>query len=248
VDRRESLAAGLLRPRSVGEIFAGALGCYRRYPALFTELTLAVVLPYALVVVLVGGGGLLGDQHRGALSLLSVFLLDSLIVGPLISALHMHAVVMIREDQDPHVGDMLMRGLRVLPTVAAAQIAAALGVAVGFVLLIVPGVILAVRWAVVAQTAAVEKVNWIGALGRSRDLTRGAFWHVLGVVVIVIVVDLVLTQVGRAVIGSSAEWVQALIGVAVESIVLSFAALSTAVLFFDLLARSSGSLDATPRA
>jgi hypothetical protein len=66
--------------------------------------------------------------------------------------------------------------------------------------------------------------------------------------VILIVTHLVLTQVGRAVVGSSAEWVQVLIGVVIESIALSFTALSTAVLFFDLLARTSGSLDGTASA
>jgi hypothetical protein len=84
----------------VGEVLAGVLRCYERYPALFIELTLAVVLPYALVVWLVSGRGLLGGGHRYASATLIVFLVETLIVTPLISALHMHALTVISQDRE----------------------------------------------------------------------------------------------------------------------------------------------------
>jgi hypothetical protein len=65
-------------------------------------------------------------------------------------------------------------------------------------------------------------------------------------VVVAVGVNLVLTRVERALIRCTAEWLQILIGVAVESIALSFAALSTAILFFDLLAPSPSRLRPPP--
>jgi uncharacterized membrane protein YfcA len=131
-----------------------------------------------------------------------------------------------------------------LPVVTAAQVVAGLCTGVGFFLLIVPGIVLLVRWTVVAQTAAVEDVNWIGALGRSWELTRRAYWHVLGVIALVGVISFAVSRVTYAIVSSSPDWVQILVGIVVETLALSFAALTTAVLFFDLLARSSQSLKA----
>jgi hypothetical protein len=51
------------------------------------------------------------------------------------------------------------RGVRVLPVVVAAEIIAGTGTLAGFVILIIPGVILLIRWAVVAPAEAIESVD-----------------------------------------------------------------------------------------
>jgi hypothetical protein len=80
-----SLTVELNRPLDVGEVLGAALRCYQRYPLLFVELTLAVVVPYALIVLVIAGGGPLGGTGRSGLSTLLVQLLDNLVVTPLIS-------------------------------------------------------------------------------------------------------------------------------------------------------------------
>jgi hypothetical protein len=47
----------------------------------------------------------------------------------------------------------------VLPVVVAAEIIAGTGTLAGFVILIIPGVILLIRWAVVAPAEAIESVD-----------------------------------------------------------------------------------------
>ena len=230
----------LHRAKSVEQVIGDALRCYRLYPILFAELTLAVVVPYALIVLLLDGGGLLGQQHQGVSASLVVSLLDVLLVAPLISALHIHAVIAIGEQRRPTLSDVFARGVRVLPVVAAAEIVAGLGTFLGFLgLLIVPGLILLARWAVVAQVAATERTDWLGALRRGAQLTAGNYWHVLGVVLTVAILNQLLDQVGSALEGSSANSVQVIVGIVVATITLSFAALTTAMLFFDLLARTA---------
>jgi hypothetical protein len=59
----------------------------------------------------------------------------------------------------------------VLPVVAAAEIVANVGIVAGTYALAIPGIILSVRWSVVAQTAAVEHEGWLPALRRSWRLT-----------------------------------------------------------------------------
>lgn len=229
------------RPKSVGQVIGDALRCYGLYPVLFAEITLAVVVPYALIVLLIDGAGLLGQQHQVVSATLIVSLLDVLLVVPLISALHIHAVIAIGEQRKPTLSDVFARGVRVLPVVAAAEIVAGIGTFIGFLLLIVPGLILLARWAVVAQVAATERTDWLGALRRSAELTAGDYWHVLGVLISVAITNQLLDQAGAALVASSADAVQVIVGIVVETITLSFAALTTAMLFFDLLARKAPS-------
>ncbi len=227
----------LERSKSVGELITDAVRCYRLYPVLFAEITLAVVVPYALIVLLIDGRGLLSSGTGGASAALLVLVLDVLLVGPLISALHVNAVVEIGGHRRPQVRAVLLRGARVLPVVAAAQIVAAFGTGVGFVLLIIPGLLLMARWAVVAQTAALEDVNWISALRRSAELTTGSYLHVLGLLFSVGVINVAIARIGTALSGSGVSVGAVIAGIVFEMITLSFSALCSAMLYFDLRAR-----------
>lgn len=238
VDRSSRIDLG--RAKSVGQVIADALRCYAAYPVLFGALTFAVVVPYAVIVRLVEQANLIGPPRHGAVAGLVLLLADVLLVGPLISALHVHALVDIGEHRTPRVREVFARGLRVLPVVAAAQIVAGILTGIGFVLFIVPGVILLAVWAVVAQVAAVERTDWLGALRRSAQLTRGARWHALGVLFSVGVINGVFERVCGAAVGSSVSVGALVAGVIVEVITLSFAALTSAVLYYDLRAREAG--------
>ena len=61
------------------------------------------------------------------------------------------------------------------------------GVMIGMILVIVPGIILLLMWWVYIPAIVVEGKGIIGAFGRSRELTRGRRWHILGLAVIVLV-------------------------------------------------------------
>ncbi|HEV7483689.1 MAG TPA: hypothetical protein VGO13_11395 [Solirubrobacterales bacterium] len=110
-----------------------------------------MVVPYQLIVLALTGAGPLAQSSLslGVGSLLT--LIEMALVTPLISALHVHAVAEVRNGRVPRLASVAREGLRVLPVVAAASIASALGIGIGFLLLIVPGVILFFRWVVVAQ-------------------------------------------------------------------------------------------------
>jgi hypothetical protein len=226
------------RPRSIAEIIGAALGLYRRYPLLFLLLALAVTAPYELIVLAALGTAPIGAKHANASTALILVLVDVALVAPLISALYAHAVVMIGRNERPGPVTVARRVVRVLPVVAAAEIAAGFGIGIGLLAFVIPGVILLLRWAVVAQVAALEHPDWIGALRRGGELTRGNYLHVFGVLALTTAVNLGLSEAAAAVAGgTSASTV--IIGIAVATIVRSFTALTTAILYFDLLARQS---------
>jgi hypothetical protein len=237
-----SEATDIERERSVGEILSAALAMYRRYPLLFASLAVGVIAPYELAKLALTGAGPLGGGGSGDAGAIVLFeLLYYVLVGPLISALHVHAVVEIGAGRAPRLGPVAQRGLRVLPVVAAAQVVAGILIALGFLALIIPGILLSLGWAVVAQTAAIDNEGWMPALGRSRKLTAGHYLHVLGLqLTIGLLTGLVGFLAGVATTGNATSVTTVLIGIAVYTVLASFTALSLAILYFDLRAREAG--------
>jgi hypothetical protein len=232
------------RPRSVADILASALDLYQGFPWVFVILALAVVLPYDLIRLAVTGHGWLASEKDSVGAAVVFGVVGFALVGPLISALHIHAVVVIGDGRTPRMGAVALRGLRVLPVVAAAEIIATLGIAAGFLALIIPGVLLWLRWAVVAQGAAIQPDGWLPALRRSRELTRGHYWHIFWLVLIVTALNAGIALAARAIPGAGSSGAGAVaLGVAVNTITASFSALTLAILYFDLLARQRGAPD-----
>lgn len=71
----------------------------------------------------------------------------------------------------------------------AVSVLQGLGVALGFVLLIVPGFVLLSWWSVAGPVVVAERTTARRALGRSRELVRGNGWRVFGVVFIALLVS-----------------------------------------------------------
>jgi hypothetical protein len=233
------------QPRSVGEILAGTVRLYRRYPLLFAILALAVMAPYKLAVLGLTGYGPLGQSHLnvGVYWLLS--LLDASLITPLISALHIHAVVAIGEGERPRLRVVWLRGLKVLPVVAAADIMTSAGIFLGFIALVIPGVLLALRWAVVSQAAALEDEGWLDAVRSSARVTAGHYWHVAGLLLLIAMVTGTVYFGARAIpLGSTSGLGSVVVGIAVYTVTASFSALTLALLYFDLRRRTQPSATA----
>jgi len=68
-----------------------------------------------------------------------------------------------------------------------------LGLMIGFLLLIIPGIILAVRWAVSAAVVVAEREGPTSAIGRSSELTAGYRWAIFGLLLLYIVLAYAVT-------------------------------------------------------
>ena len=122
-----------------------------------------------------------------------------------------------------------------------------IGIILGSIALIVPGILLAIRWSVAAQVAAAERTSWSDALRRSGALTRGHYGHVFEVSLTVGLLTFALAlAVGQAPLGSSAGVGSVIVGIALNTVTVSFGALTIALLYFDLLARPKAA-PAAPR-
>ena len=77
-------------------------------------------------------------------------------------------------------------GMRSLIPLIGLGLITSLGTTIGFVALVVPGVLLGLIWIVSAPVLVEERCGAIAALSRSRALTQGARWPILGIAILMV--------------------------------------------------------------
>jgi hypothetical protein len=132
------------------------------------------------------------------------------------------------------VGQLLRSVEPVFWPLVGVSILAGLGIGLGFVLLIVPGLILMVIWSVVAPVTVLERPGVFAAFGRSRQLVRGNGWNVFGVIILVFLAVVVISVAAGLVAGSLGSVGRALVQWAVTAALAPVTALSASVLYFEL--------------
>lgn len=233
----------LSQSRSIQELVTTAFAFYRRVPILFLVLAAIVVIPYEAIVLAVTHKGPLAQGQMAFIPRQLLLGIDSFLVTPLISALHVHAVREIGDGDRPSVTSAIRRSLPRLPVVFIAAGVSSVAITLGY-LVLVPGLILGAMWAVVAQAAALEGGSWIDALRRSTELTRGYRWHALGLVIVAgLIAGVPWLPAWFAFRHSTTTGASFALGTAAQVLLRSFEALITALLYFDLRAR----LQAPPR-
>lgn len=89
-------------------------------------------------------------------------------------------------------GDAFNVGVQNFLPLLGLAIVASIGMMLGFLLLIVPGIILSVMWSVGAPCVVVEKRGVFASLQRSRELTKGYRWQVFGLLVIYVILSWII--------------------------------------------------------
>lgn len=233
-------AIELERPRSIPELIGASFDLYFRVPILFLVLAAIVVVPWEFVVLLVTGAGPLALGHKGFVINQLISLPDYFVVVPLVSALHIHAVNEVGRGSRPRLLSTFHQSLPTLPVVVLATGVSGIATSIGYLALVVPGVLLTARWAVVAQTAAIDGGGWTDAIRRSTDLTDGERWHAFWVIVVAGLITSVPWLAAWHLIGHETTTVGSFaLGTALQVVTRSFGALTAALLYFDLKARLS---------
>ncbi|HYE42581.1 MAG TPA: hypothetical protein VEA15_04230, partial [Caulobacteraceae bacterium] len=98
----------------------------------------------------------------------------------------------------------------VVPLVIMAVVSS-IGVTLGLLLLVVPGILLAVCWIVMVPARVVERRGIFESMGRSLDLTQGCRWPILLLIIVYLIVAWILTIMSGAVTGALAGAQQGLL-------------------------------------
>jgi len=116
--------------------------------------------------------------------------------------------------QEFRLGEGLGRGLSRFWPLVGLWICAALGIAAGLLLLIVPGMILFTMWWVAAPACVIEQLGPIRSLERSGELTRGNRWRIFAIVLVI--------SLGSAMVGGLLTVPMTLLGMPVAAAVLNY--------------------------
>jgi hypothetical protein len=158
-------------------VFGEAWDLYKRHWRHFMAIALLV-----FIVLAVAGGllawilGWLGVVIGLFISIVGTFWLQGAL---------MQAVSDVRDGRaDLSVSETFGKVRPKLGTIIVAGILLALAIAIGFLLLIVPGLYLLTIWIAVIPAIVLEDRGIGEAFGRSRELVRGYGWNVFGVIVL----------------------------------------------------------------
>jgi hypothetical protein len=231
----------LSRPRAYGELLQTTIEVFVRHADVLLTLALVVVAPPTLIVDGIWGRALADGVDakpslttQGVSAALSVF-----VVLPLVTA----ATALVVRDLGrgttaTGTGHALRAGAAAYPRVLGGVVLYVIGVFAGLVLLIVPGVFVAIRGYFVAQAAALDGVGPVDALRASSATVQGSwwrtFWYLLATGLIFGLFGSIAISLAGAT-GSGAVYVAGL--AVVESIALALTSIFAVLLFHDLRAR-----------
>ena len=212
----------------VGRVIGEAFSTYREYAG--------PLLGGALVVIGIAGliSALLGASESVILVLIGT------IVGLIGQFLYTGYVVKLVQDvrdgrRDQSVGELFRAAAPFVGTLILNGILAGIAIGIGFVLLVVPGLILLTIWAVISPAIVVENRGAIEAFGRSRELVKGEGWSVFAVILlaflIIVAVSIVTGLIGAGIGDDAGRVIMSTIG---SVLTVPIAALVASILFFDL--------------
>lgn len=252
-----------LRPMSLGEVLDRTFTLYRERFLLFAgiaalpQLLLLLFKFCALLVTrasVTGTGtpssGLIGGAILGGL----LGLLLVVFAFAITQAATIWAVSELYLGREPSVRDAYLNAKGMILVVIGVSILVGLATVVGTVLLIIPGIILACRLAISVPVAIVEKESPVASMERSMELTRGFFWQMFLLLLLVFVLSFVVQALLSAptfifAVGAAAAKHQVSVGVTIYSYISEFVSqvligpigtISASLMYYNLRVQKEG--------
>jgi hypothetical protein len=206
---------------------------YRAHARHLLTIALVIYLVAAIVEAVLGLLGVLGALLAGIVGIIAAFLLQAALVK---------AVEDVRDGRvDLSFSETLQAARPAVGRVALASILAGIAIAIGLVLLIVPGLFLLTIWCMIVPVIVLEGAGVGDAFERSRALVRGHGWQVFGTLVLVFVVLLVASLVLGLLLSPLPDAANSFIsGIVSGTLISPFLALVLTLGYFRLTAAQRG--------
>ena len=230
----------LNRPRNVGELLEATFKIFGANFGVLYTLTLIVIGPAMFLVDGVWGDGLKDgwEAEPPVEQILVSSLLNGLVLGSLVTAIHVVVVPRIAAGEAVKLGSALTEAIRHLPAVVLVVLLYIGGMFGGFLLLVIPGIWLSVIWYFGAQVAVLEGRPAWESLRRSRDVVRGRWWRTAALLLLSNVLFGAITGpllLATGLVDDGLPYV--LLAIVYQALWMSISALFGTLLFFDLRAR-----------
>ena len=184
----------LFQRLSLDESLRRTFAVYKAGFLLFTTVAGLVVLVDAviwsvLIPVLTSAFGVVGSEfadsqylmdHMGAFYAINgIRMVLSTLIGSVGEGTMITAVANLYLQREPKLSTSLKTGAKKSPALIGAVLLSLVGGALGFVLLVVPGLYLSVAWFVITPAIVIEGYGVMGSFGRSMNLVSGSWCYVL---------------------------------------------------------------------
>jgi hypothetical protein len=213
-------------------VFERIFEIYRGQFTLLIPAALVVFVPVAVISGLIYAGdvSIFGALIVAAVATIATYWFQGMVVEA--------ARDILDGRRDHTIGSLVQSVTPVIGPLVVAGILAGLGVGIGLLLLIVPGLFLLTIWAVIAPVIVIERKGAIESFGRSRELVRGNGLKVFSVIVVIFLLTVIVGAVIQALANSVSDSVAgyAVADLLTRLLVAPFSALAAAVMFFELKA------------
>ena len=246
-EHEPGVAQDPIEPRRAGDIITAALVLYGRHWKLLVPLSAIVAFPLAIAGEVISfelaiesfsieeSGRISTDFGTLVLATVVAFVI-SLVASSIVTAAVTQAVAGGIAGRQPAIGQSYRRALPRLVAVLVASVLIGLGVGLGSLALLIPGVFLLVRWVVAVPAIVIERLGPLHGMRRSWRLVKGHGWHVLAAVVTTLLIGFVVGWGLSVASPRDTLWRGVLAGVG-DTIVIPFVALVYSLLYLDLRAR-----------
>jgi hypothetical protein len=221
---------------------------YARYWKSLIQIVAVVVVPITILQYWIGNavgdtvttttnGQVVVDRGAGGvwagagLAGLISFVMWQILIGAVA-----WAVASILIGREPDAGESFRFGYRRFWSILLIGILVGLAVFAGFILLVIPGIIIAVRLSVSIPALVVERRRGTDALSRSWNLVKGYSWPVFGAFIVVALLNGLVNGILTAIGGNN--WFLVAIFAAIASCITTpFLGLVIGLIYFDLRVR-----------
>jgi hypothetical protein len=230
----------------IGRVISTSLAVLGRNLVPFLLLAVAIGIPYLVVQIsLIGSIDMAAVERTGQIpdgffGMMAIVFIIGMLTYVMTQAVIIYGTVQDLRGQKAGFGASLSHGFAVLPKVLIAAILATIAISIGLMLLVVPGVILILMWWVFVPVMVVEGAGIGAGFGRSRALTSGHRWQILGLLVIVFVAQMLIGLVVDLFAALAGPLVGQIINAAVMFLFTAFAGVLAAVGYYHLRAEKEG--------
>ncbi|MGA2455877.1 MAG: YciC family protein [Solirubrobacteraceae bacterium] len=208
-------------------------GVIRRVFQIYVDQASVLMPAAAVVFVFTGIIAALLVAASPALALIA--LIVDLVATTLFTGMVVELVADVQDGKrDASPGQLLRAVTPVLGQLILVGIVAGIGIVVGFILIIVPGLILITIWSVAAPVVVLEHPGVFAALRRSRELVRGSGWQVFGVILVLYIVVALLALIIEGAAESAGSGIGIVVRVIIGVLTAPLSALAASVLYFEL--------------
>lgn len=193
-----SQPAGLLPEFRIGHVLGQT---FKTFFANFFKFVLLGTVLYAPTVILMFSAGLIAptlidpnsppDLSNFFTITISILVLSVVSVNFVLCAIT-YGSIEHQAGNSVTLGSMARRGLKAIIPVILSYLMILPLMYIGMLLLIIPGIIIAIMLSMTTPAIVAEGVGPIAALRRSRELTSGYKWHILGIFILMFLILLVI--------------------------------------------------------